>query len=114
MDGRDETYTQGILELTEEGQEIIDIFDSVLSQEGRGSIDFIGGLEALNNNPDIMPGPDSPPPFWMTEAAKIIVGDQPIEYYDEIVDKWLELGGQAAIDEATERYNNNEGILMLE
>lgn len=111
---RDETYTEGILELTEEGQELIEVFDTVLSNEGRGSINFIGGLEALSNNPDIMPGPDSPPPFWMTEAAKIIVGNEPIEYYDEIVEKWLELGGQAAIDEATERYENEDGIVIIE
>lgn len=111
---RDETYTEGILELTEEGQELMDVFDNVLSNEGRGSITFVGGIEALNNNPDIMPGPDSPPPFWMTEAAKIIVGDEPIEYYDEIVEKWLELGGQAAIDEATERYKNEDGVIILE
>src|SRR5699024_9218307 len=53
---RDETYTEGILELTEEGQELLRVFDEVLTEEGRSGLIMTEGLEALNNNPDIQPG----------------------------------------------------------
>lgn len=104
---RDETYTEGILEQTEEGQELLQVFDEVLTEEGRSGIIPTGGLDALNNNPDIQPGSDGPSDFWLTEVAKIIVGDEPIDYYDDIMEQWLNLGGDKAIEEATERYNND-------
>src|SRR5699024_4740514 len=104
---RDETYTEGILELTEEGQELLRVFDEVLTEEGRSGLIMTEGLEALNNNPDIQPGSDGPADFWLTEVAKIIIGEEPIDYYDEVMEKWLNLGGDLAIEEATERYHNN-------
>src|SRR5699024_2635621 len=74
---RDDTYTEGILELTEEGRKFITIFDDILAHEGHGTIQFSGGLEVFKNNPDIEVGGALAPEFWLTEAAKIITGREP-------------------------------------
>ncbi|MFB5662800.1 extracellular solute-binding protein [Alteribacillus sp. HJP-4] len=108
---RDSTYTEGILELTEEGQELMSVFDNILDNEGRDSIQFDPPLDATENSPDIRPGSDIPSDVWMTGAAKIILGQEPVDYHDTIVEEWLHQGGQQAIDEATERYNEGEGII---
>lgn len=105
---RDSTYTKGILELTEEGQELINIFDDILAHEGHGTLVFPGGLEVFNDNPDITVGGVLAPEFWLTEAAKIITGREPLDYHDQIVEDWLNRGGQQAIEEATERYRQGD------
>lgn len=105
---RDATYTKGILELTEEGRDLIKIFDDILAHEGHGSIKFSGGLEVFKDNPDISVGGPLAPEFWMKDAAKIITGREPLDYHDQIVDIWLKQGGQKAIEEATERYHNGD------
>jgi len=105
---RDATYTEGILELTEDGRDLIEIFDNILSNEGHGSIKFTGDLEVFKNNPDIEVSGVLAPEFWLTEAAKIITGQEPLEYHDHIIEDWLNKGGQDAIDEATERYHEGD------
>lgn len=109
---RDSTYTKGILELTEDGQQLIDIFDTILNDEGRDSIRYDPPLETLENNPDIRPGSDVPADVWMTGAAKIILGNEPIEYHDQIIEDWLSQGGSMVIEEATKRYNEEDGIML--
>lgn len=105
---RDATYTEGILELTEEGRDLIDVFDNILAHEGHGTINFPDGIEVLKDNPDISVGGALAPEFWLTEAAKIITGREPVDYHDQVVEDWLNKGGQKAIDEATERYNEGD------
>lgn len=105
---KDSTYTEGILTITDEGKEIINIIDNILANEGRSSIQFEPALEALINNPDIQPGSDTPSRYWMTEAVKIILGIEPLDYHDEIIDIWLNKGGYEAIEEATKRYDDDD------
>ncbi|GAA0376282.1 extracellular solute-binding protein [Bacillus horti] len=107
---KDATYTKGILELTEEGQTLMEAFDGVLDQEGRDSIQFDPPLESLVSNPDIRPGSDTPPDVWMSGAVRIILGREPIEYHDTMVAEWLAKGGQQAIDEATKRYEEDDNV----
>lgn len=109
---RDAVYTEGILELTEEGQQVMEYFDTILKNEGHGTIRFSGRpLEAFASNPEYNVEGVLAPEFWMTEAVKIIVGDKPVDYHDEIVELWLERGGEEAIEEATKRYNEDDGIV---
>lgn len=39
--------------------------------------------------------------------AKIVFGEEPIDYYDQVIEKWKEAGGDEIIKEATEWYNKN-------
>jgi putative aldouronate transport system substrate-binding protein len=109
---KDSTYTKGILELTEEGQELLRVFDEVLQNEGRDSIQFTPPLEVYSSNPEISPGSDTPSDIWMTGAAKIILGQEPIDHHDKVIEEWLNKGGTQAIEEATERYNNEDGVQL--
>jgi len=108
----DATYTKGILELTEDGQKLLSVFDDVLRNEGRDGIQFSPPLGIYSSNPEISPGSDTPADIWMTGAAKIILGQEPLDHHDKIVEEWLRKGGTEAIKEATERYNNGEGIQL--
>ncbi|WP_148302599.1 hypothetical protein [Caldalkalibacillus mannanilyticus] len=101
---KDATFTRGILELSEEGQQLIRIFDDILAQEGRDTIKFDPPLESLLSNPDVRPGTDTPPDVWMTGAIRIILGREPLEYHDQIIEEWLAKGGKQAIEEATKHY----------
>lgn len=94
---------RGYLERLDADNKMLRAFDEVLVHEGRDSIKFLTPLESLSN-PDISAGGDVPSTLWMNGVARLIVGNQPIDYYDEIVEDWLRRGGQAAIEEATQRY----------
>jgi len=39
--------------------------------------------------------------------AKIVFGEEPVDYYDELIDTWMKAGGEDIIKEATEWYNEN-------
>jgi putative aldouronate transport system substrate-binding protein len=45
---------------------------------------------------------------FVEAAAKIVLGSEPIEYFDEYVKTWRELGGNDLIKEATAWYNENK------
>ncbi len=102
---RDATYTEGILELTEEGQSLIKVFDDILAHEGHGTIGFHDGIQVFKDIPDIDVSGVLAPEFWLTEAAKIITGREPVDYHDQIIENWLNRGGEQAIEEATQRYH---------
>ena len=38
--------------------------------------------------------------------TKIIIGAEPLEYFDTVVSTWYEAGGQQATDEMNEMYGN--------
>lgn len=47
---------------------------------------------------------------WMIdEINKIIVGEKPIDYYDELLDGWYEVGGQSYVDDMNAYINSLEG-----
>ncbi|WP_413379185.1 extracellular solute-binding protein [Alkalihalobacillus sp. 1P02AB] len=111
---RDATFTRGVLEQSEDGQKLIEIFDGTLAEEGRDSILFDPPLDTLQSNPEIRPGSDVPADLWLTGAAEIILGRKPLEYHDEIINNWLNKGGAQVIEEATQRYNDGVGIQIPE
>ncbi|MBD2843961.1 extracellular solute-binding protein [Paenibacillus sp. IB182496] len=45
--------------------------------------------------------------LFQEAAAKIIVGDEPLEHYDEFVATWMRQGGDKVIREATDWYEAN-------
>lgn len=111
---RDSTFTRGVLEQSEDGQRLIEIFDGTLAEEGRDSVFFDPPLEMLQSNPEIRPSSDVPADLWLTGAAEIILGRQPIDYHDQIIENWLNKGGKQVIEEATQRYHDEDGIQLPE
>lgn len=45
--------------------------------------------------------------LFQEAAAKIVVGEKPVDYFDEFVATWKKQGGDKIIKEATEWYNQN-------
>jgi len=44
--------------------------------------------------------------LFVETAAKIVLGEKPLDYFDEYVANWRKLGGDALVKEATEWYNS--------
>ena len=74
-------------------RELLPVFDEILKNEGRDSIRFKPPLEIYSSNPEISPGSDTPSDIWMTGAAKIILGQEPIDHHDKVIEEWLKKGG---------------------
>jgi putative aldouronate transport system substrate-binding protein len=49
-----------------------------------------------------------PGTLFVETAAKIVLGEKPLDYFDEYVANWRKLGGDALVKEATEWYNSNK------
>ncbi len=60
--------------------------------------------KAYNDNPDLLPTGS----LWLEAATRIILGDKPLDYFDEFVEQWRKQGGNDVIAQMTEWYNNNK------
>lgn len=109
---QDTTYNKGSLSLTEEGKNLIKVYDTILAKEGRDGIQFDPRLDALVKNPDVAPNSDTAPPVLLTHMVKMVYGKEPISDWPKAVDEWLSKGGKDVIKEATEKYKNKVGVTM--
>lgn len=75
---QDTTYNKGVLNMTEEGRSLINVYDTILANEGRDGIQFDPRLDALVKNPDIAPNSDTAPPVLLTHMVKMVYGKEPI------------------------------------
>ncbi|MBO2942682.1 extracellular solute-binding protein [Paenibacillus sp. F411] len=108
---QDTTYNKGTLELSEQGQKLIKVYDDVLAKEGRDGISFEPRLDAFQKNPDISPISDQAPPVILNHMVKIVYGKEPVSDWPKAVEEWKSKGGDEVIKEATEKYNNQQGVL---
>ncbi|MBT2292799.1 extracellular solute-binding protein [Paenibacillus albidus] len=107
---QDTKYNKGSLSLTEEGKKLMNIYDTLLVNEGRDGITFDPRLESLVGNPDIAPNSDTAPPLLLTHMIKMVYGKEPISDWPKVVEEWKSKGGDKVIKEATEKFNANEGV----
>ncbi|WP_227011557.1 extracellular solute-binding protein [Paenibacillus lutimineralis] len=109
---QDTTYNKGSLSLTEEGRNLMSVFDNTLANEGRDGIEFDPRLEALKKNPDITPLSDTPPPLLITHMVKMVYGQEPIENWPKVIEEWKSKGGNDVLKEANDRYQSKEGAFL--
>lgn len=109
---QDTTYNKGSLSLTEEGRNLMSVFDNTLANEGRDGIEFDPRLEALKKNPDITPLSDTPPPLLITHMVKMVYGQEPIENWPKVIEEWKSKGGSDVLKEANDRYQSKEGVFL--
>jgi putative aldouronate transport system substrate-binding protein len=50
----------------------------------------------------------TPGTLFVETAAKIVLGEEPLDYFDEYVANWRKLGGDTLVKEATEWYNGKK------
>jgi putative aldouronate transport system substrate-binding protein len=105
----DATYTKGLLELTPEGKKLMNVFDNVLTKEGRGGISFDPELDTFKTMPTLIDkGPDGPSDFLMEHIAKMVTGAEPIDNWDNVIKEWKEKGGAQALEEAKTKYKEGQ------
>ncbi|GAB2720169.1 extracellular solute-binding protein [Paenibacillus thermoaerophilus] len=109
---QDTTYNRRILSASEAGKQLIQVYDTILANEGRDGIEFEPRLDSLSKNPDISPNSDTPPPLLVNHMVKMVYGKEPISDWPKVIDEWLSKGGSDVIKEATEKFNNNDGVTL--
>ncbi|HZG77954.1 MAG TPA: hypothetical protein VEZ72_19030, partial [Paenibacillus sp.] len=107
---QDTTYNELVLSQTEEGKQLIEIYDTMLSNEGRDGYEFNDPLQAWVNNPDINPFSDRYPPLINEHIMKMVFGQEPISDWPKVIEEWRSKGGDALIEEATKLYNEGKGV----
>jgi putative aldouronate transport system substrate-binding protein len=60
--------------------------------------------KAFSDNPDLLASGS----LWQTTASKIILGEAPLDSFDDFVKTWRSQGGEDAIKEMTEWYNTHK------
>jgi putative aldouronate transport system substrate-binding protein len=107
----DATYTKGLLEITPEGKELMDIYDNILAKEGRGRITFEPVLETFVSQPALQDNNlDGPSEFLMEHIAKMITGAEPVNNWGKVLDEWKKQGGDKYLEEAKAQYKKGEYI----
>ncbi|PZE22577.1 extracellular solute-binding protein [Paenibacillus xerothermodurans] len=109
---KDDAYRKQILSATPDGQNLLKVFDTVLSKEGRGGIEFDPRLESMQRNPDVSPLSDTPPPILITHMVKMVYGKEPISDWPKVIEEWEAKGGNEVLKEANERFQKKDGIKL--
>jgi putative aldouronate transport system substrate-binding protein len=109
---QDTTYNKGSLSLTEEGKNLMNVYDTLLAKEGRDGIWFDPRLDALAKNPDLAPNSDTAPAILLTHMVKMVYGKEPITDWPKVIEEWKSKGGNDVVKEATDKFNIKEGITL--
>lgn len=107
---QDTTYNELVLSQTEEGRALIEVYDTILANEGRDGYEFQPPLEAWVNNPDINPFSDRFPPLINEHILKMVYGQEDIREWPKVIEEWRAKGGDELIEEATRRYEAGDGV----
>lgn len=111
---KDATYNRLRLELSEDGKQVLEAFDTILANEGLGGIGFYPELEATAKFPELgFPQQDVGPSYIIDNMVRMIYGSRPISEWPQVLEEYRSRGGDEIIREATERYNNNDGVIHL-
>ncbi|MFH5181366.1 extracellular solute-binding protein [Paenibacillus sp. TAB 01] len=109
----DATYNKLQLDLSKDGQDVLAAFDNVLSKEGLPGIGFNPDLKAFSKYPDLTPLGDTGPKLIVDHMVKMIYGKEPISDWPKVIEEYKAKGGNEIIKEATERYNNKDGVSLF-
>lgn len=109
---KDNAYNKDKLPFEPKGDEMLEGFESILPYEGRAGMFFSPELESYIKYPDLAPNFDEPSKFILNHMIKMIYGTEPISDWPKVIESWRASGGDEIIKEATERFNNNEGVIV--
>jgi putative aldouronate transport system substrate-binding protein len=111
----DATINRMRMELLEGGQDVLDALDQTLAKEGVGGIIFIPDLETFQKYPDLASKrPDQAPKIIVDHMVKMIYGNEDIADWPKVIEEYRKKGGNEIIKEATERFNNQDGVVSQE
>ncbi|MCM2998116.1 putative aldouronate transport system substrate-binding protein [Paenibacillus favisporus] len=108
----DGTINRERTELLPGGQDVLKALDDTLAKEGVGGIGFVPDLESFSQFPDLASKrPDQAPKLIIDHMVKMIYGKEPISDFPKVIEEYKQKGGDEIVKEATERYNNKDGII---
>ncbi|MEK3780341.1 extracellular solute-binding protein [Paenibacillus sp. FSL R5-0810] len=111
----DATINRMRMEQLEGGQDVLDALDNTLAREGVGGIIFIPDLESFQRYPDLASKrPDQAPKIIVDHMVKMIYGNEDIADWPKVIEEYRQKGGNEIIKEATERFNNKDGVVIQE
>ncbi|UOQ86917.1 extracellular solute-binding protein [Gracilibacillus salinarum] len=105
---KDTTYYANLLELSEEGKDLMNTYDTILAEEGRDGIRFNTAIEALDSTPQLQASSDKPAPFLLEKMAKIVTGEESVDTWAQVIEDWKQRGGDKYLEEIQERYDSGE------
>ncbi|GGA28812.1 extracellular solute-binding protein [Paenibacillus physcomitrellae] len=107
---KDNAYNKEKLPFEPKGVEMLKGFETILPSEGRAGFFFTPELDSYLQYPDLAPNFDEPSKFILGHMIKMIYGTENISDWPKVIEEWRASGGNEIIKEATERYNNKEGV----
>ncbi|MBB6729443.1 extracellular solute-binding protein [Cohnella sp. CBP 2801] len=110
----DGTMNRLRLDLDDTGKYVENSFDTVLANEGLPGIGFYPDLSAFSKYPDLTPQTDVGPKLIVDHMVKMVYGKEPISNWPKVIEEYKSKGGDEIVKEATERYNNKDGVVDIE
>jgi len=105
----DAAYTEGLLQLTPEGQDLLNVYENVLANEGNGGIYFEPPLTTFTSKPEMEDkNADGHSDFLKEHIVKMITGAEPIEDWDKVLEAWRKNGGDQYLEDAKEQYEKGD------
>lgn len=109
----DGAFNRVLLENSPGGDELLNVFDTITSKEGREGIVFSPPLKTYEKYPDLAEGFGIPSKLILDHMLKMIYGKEPISDWPKVIEEWKSKGGNEIIEEATARFNNKDGIIKV-
>lgn len=111
---RDSTINKMRLELDPNGKDTVTALEGIVANEGLPGIGFYPDLAAFTKYPDLLAQGDIGPKLVVDHMVKMIYGKEPISDWPKVIEEYKQKGGNEVIKEATERYNNKDGIIVMQ
>ncbi|MDR7078464.1 putative aldouronate transport system substrate-binding protein [Neobacillus niacini] len=105
----DAAYTEGLLETTPEGQQLLDTYENVLAKEGNGGITFEPPLTTFTGKPDMEDkNADGHSEYLHGHIVKMITGAEAVSDWDKVLEEWKKLGGDQYLKDAKAQYKEGK------
>ncbi|WP_134698799.1 extracellular solute-binding protein [Ammoniphilus sp. YIM 78166] len=107
---KDGAYNKQKLPYMPNGQEVVQAMEDIARNEGRAWINP-KPLKAEDAHPELRTD-ENKQDLWQEYAAKIVLGELPLDAFDKFVQDYLKRGGDAVIKEATEKHKNGQTVVQ--
>lgn len=109
----DSTINKMRMELDPSGKDTVTALENVVANEGLPGIGFYPDLAGFTKFPDLVAQGDIGPKLIVDHMVKMIYGKEPITDWPKVIEEYKQKGGNEVIKEATDRYNNKDGVIVM-
>ncbi|GIN56819.1 extracellular solute-binding protein [Lederbergia ruris] len=110
----DNIYNKAREELTEDGRDMMRYLDTIVSNEGLGTVRFVPAPESFSKYPDLAPQADDVgPKLIIDHMIKMIYGKESISDWPKVIKEYEEKGGNEILEEMNEKYKEGNGVIEM-